>query len=299
MLSRRTCLLLGAGASSHLRFPLGNELRKKMLFELRGQKDKEYDTLPEDFRRGREDLVAFYEKLAYGNWTSPDAFLEHNREFIQTGKYLICRCLTEYEDLWSVTSSGGWYDRLVSAIHVDDPSKLRDNELSIVTFNYDRSIDFRLHKYIEHQFGVPSVDAWQILKESIPIVHVHGTLGEYPKWAYGDKSSVWERGQDIKIISEIGEETPEFQRASELLNNAERVVVFGFGFAPDNVRRLKYFKENGVEERDVIIATGHGGGAVAQQALRNHLGRWGLVPRKHHFPVPANSIFDTTVNPFA
>ena len=43
--------------------------------------------------------------------------------------------------------------------------------------NYDRSIDFRLHKYIEHHFGVPADEAWQVLTDSIPIVHVHGTLG--------------------------------------------------------------------------------------------------------------------------
>ncbi len=70
MLPRRTCLLLGAGGSKHLSFPLGDELRKKMLFELLGQKDKAHDKLPEDFRRGGEDLAAFYDKLAYGNWTS-------------------------------------------------------------------------------------------------------------------------------------------------------------------------------------------------------------------------------------
>jgi len=31
----------------------------------------------------------------YGNWSSPDSFLEKHREFIKTGKYLICRTLDE------------------------------------------------------------------------------------------------------------------------------------------------------------------------------------------------------------
>lgn len=299
MLRKNTCLLLGAGASKHLSFPLGDELRKKMLLELLGQKGKEHDKLSEDFRRSGEDLAGFYDKLAYGNWTSPDAFLEHHREFIQTGKYLICRCLLEYEQPWGVTQNGGWYDRLVSSLHVDDPAKLKDNKLSIVTFNYDRSIDFRLHKYIEHHFGMPAGEALQILTDSIPIVHVHGTLGEYPKWDYGDKSSVWERGQEIKIISEIEEGTPEFQRASELLNGADRVVVFGFGFAADNVRRLKFFKEHDKEDRDIIIATGTGRGGIHDKETNDWLANWGLGKNKHHFSIDANKIFDIYVNPFA
>lgn len=299
MLLRKTCLLLGAGASKHLSFPLGEELRKKMLFELLGQKDKEPATLPDDYKRGGEDLTAFYDKLAYGNWSSPDAFLEHHPEFIKTGKYMICRCLSEFEQPWGVTQHGGWYDRLVSAIHVDDPKKLRSNQLSVVTFNYDRSIDFRLHKYIENHFGMTPEEAWKVLTDSIPIVHVHGTLGEYPKWEYGAKSSVWQRGQDIKIVSEIEEDTPEFRRASELLNGADRVVVFGFGFAPDNVRRLNFFKECDTEDRDIVIATGGSRGLAYQKRTCDWLARWGLKQTMHHYPTTANEIFDSEVDPFA
>ena len=168
-----------------------------------------------------------------------------------------------------------------------------------MTFNYDRSIDFRLHKYIERHFGVTSVEAWQILTDSIPIVHVHGTLGDYPKWKYGDESSAWERGQDIKIISEIDDDTPEFQRASDLLNGADRVVVFGFGFAVDNVRRLNFFKEQDKDERDIIIATGKGRGGVHAQETCDWLAKWGLINQAHHFAFDANRIFDIHLNPFA
>ncbi len=299
MLKRRTCLLLGAGASKHLGFPLGDELRKGILFELFGQKNKETDELPEDFKRGGEDLSAFYDKMAYGGWTSPDAFLERHREFIKTGKFLICWKLSQHEELWGITQNGGWYDRLVRAIHVEDPKNLKNNNLSIVTFNYDRSIDFRLHKYIENRFGIPTEEAWKVLTESIPIVHVHGTLGEYPKWNYGDKTSVWERGQDIKIISEIEESTPEFQLASKLLHEADRVIVFGFGFASDNVRRLNFFNECDKDVRDIIIATGNGQGNVHELDTNKWLAQWGLVKNKHHYAVDANKIFDIYVNPFA
>lgn len=299
MLPKRTCLLLGAGASSHLSFPLGNELRRRMLFQLLAQKDKALDAIPETFRQGGEDLSAFYDQLAYGNWTSPDAFLEHHREFIKTGKFLICHCLLEFEQPWSLTQNGGWYDALISAIHVDSPEKLRDNNLSIVTFNYDRSIDFRIHKYVENQFGIPSQEAWQLLKDSIPIVHVHGTLGEYPKWGYGDQTSAWERGQDIKIIFEVGENTEEFRYASELLNSAERVVVLGFGFGQDNVRRLRYFTNQEFESRDIVIATGPTQGSHSNKMIDERLAQWGLIRNTHHFAYTAERLFMSSRNPFA
>ncbi len=129
MLSKKTCLLLGAGASGHLGFPLGSELRKQILFELIGQKDKPADKVPADFSRSGEDLRFFYDRLAYGNWSSPDTFLEKHREFIKLGKFLICLILARHEEPWGVTSTGGWYDRLVSSIHVDDVANLKDKAL--------------------------------------------------------------------------------------------------------------------------------------------------------------------------
>jgi hypothetical protein len=170
--------------------------------------------------------------------------------------------------------------------------------LSIVTFNYDRSIDFRLHKYVECQFGIPTDEAWKVLTDAIPIVHVHGTLGEYPKWPYGDKSSVWERGQDIQIVSEVAENTPEFQKASELLNDADRVVVIGFGFAEDNVRRLQYFREQDNESRDVIIIPGSMGGPVVTKEYEQWVDRWGLKQGKHWWNFNSDNMFTHGTNPF-
>ena len=266
MLKRKTCLLLGAGASAHLGFPLGVQLKDKMLWELNKHKDKQHDQIPDEIGMGGEDLRTFFDKLAFGHWTSPDAFLEKHPEFMTTGKYLICRCLADAESEWGVASNRGWYDRLISAIHVENASQLKDNQLSIITFNYDRSIDFRLHKYVENQFGIESTEAWQLLTDAVPLIHLHGTLGDYPKWEYGHQADFHDRANDIKIVSEIADNLPAFREASELLNNADRVVVLGFGFGADNVRRLNFFKEQEKESRDVIVAAGNGGQSVGTPA---------------------------------
>jgi hypothetical protein len=298
MLPKRTCLLLGAGASTHLGFPLGQELRQKMLFELLGHKDKPHEVLHEDFRKGGEDLKLLFERFSFGNWNSPDAFLATHTEFLQTGKYLICYCLAQFEQPWGVTASEGWYKQLIQAIHVEDPHRLKDNQLSIVTFNYDRSIDFRLHKYIEQHFCLPTQKAWELLEQSIPIVHVHGSLGSYPRWQYGDTSNLWERGQEIKIVSELQDDTPEFQEASRLLNEAERVIVLGFGFNTDNVRRLRFFKYCVFDDREILIAAGFLPGVAAQAAQADWLQQWGLLPDQTVFAVNANDFCDQVCNPF-
>lgn len=299
MLSKKTCLLLGAGASTHLGFPLGDQLRKNILSELNGQKDKPADELPSEFSRSGEDLQLFYDRLAYGNWSSPDAFLEKHREFIKTGNFLICRSLAQHEDHWNVTSRGEWYDRLVSSIHVDEVTKLKDNALSIVTFNYDRSIDFRLHKYVENHFGLDSSTAWDILTEAIPIIHLHGTLGSYPEIPYGDKSNIFERSQSINIISEIEDGLDQFRRASTLLNEAERVVVFGFGFATDNVNRLGFFEKQEEDKREILIATGPSKGARQKAEQQQWMSKWGLLPSKHFWTHDCNAFLNQVCNPFS
>ncbi len=298
MLTMKTCLLLGAGASAHLGFPLGADLKYQILGELNSQRKKPKDQLPEDFRKGAEDLNEFFEHLAFDDWSSPDAFLEKHPEVMTTGKYLITRSLSQCESEWGVASNRGWYNRLISAIGVDHVDKLKRNQLSIVSFNYDRSLDFRLHKYVERRFKLTPDDAWQTLNDAIPLIHLHGILGEYPKWPFGHQADFHERAQSIKIVSEIGDNLPAFQQASKLLNDADRVIVIGFGFAPDNVRRLNFFKEQSLEDRTVIVAAGPSGGSEYQKKVDATLQRWGLKPGVHYHMYDTNLFFDYGLNPF-
>jgi hypothetical protein len=141
-------------------------------------------------------------------------------------------------------------------------------------------------------------DAFHALSESIPIVHVHGTIGEYPKFDYGEKGDIEIRANELKIIHEVKEESSEFQRDSALLHNAERVVVLGFGFGDRNVRRLKYFNEGGSDEkRDIIIAAGTSPGGNDYKNREKNFRRWGLEYQTHCFDCNANALTNAK-NPF-
>jgi len=318
MIEKNICLLLGAGASSHLGFPLGEGLKNSILLELDQMRKSDLSRYPEGIRDSGEDLDEFYERLHMGDWNSPDAFLEDYPQFMNTGKYLICKQLAEKEHQSDFIGKIGWYKHLINAIRVDDLDDLKHNRLSIVTFNYDRSIDHRLHGYVKAKSkSRDDEEAWQIVKESFEIIHLHGSLGEYPKYKYGSTDDIYARSQDIKIISEVeveersdGYVNDTFKRASECLMFTDRVVVLGFGFAKDNVKRLKYFQEKKVdkssfnrgrdfnklpEERDIIIAMGNQN-LVYKKSTEEWMKQWGLREKTHFRS--ADDLFDNELNPF-
>lgn len=303
MLKNKTCLLLGAGASKHLGFPLGFELKQQILEEIEQLESQRFKIHPPEFFKlfdiSSEELNKFYKGLLYSNYFSPDAFLEHNPQYNAIGKYLICKILVEFEKEKDFIRKAGWYENLRSAIHVDSPEKLKDNNLAIVTFNYDRSLDFWLHQYIENQFKLDADEAWKVLEKSIPIVHVHGMLGKYPKSSYGDKNNIYKRSQAIKIVSEADSQKKEFAKASRLLKKSERVVVFGFGFAAENVNRLNYFDNVDLDKTEITIAMGNPRGKVADQRDMKRLYNINQLSTKAAcYKIDANRIFDRVVDPF-
>lgn len=95
-----------------------------------------------------------------------------------------------------------------------------------------------------------TIDAERILEE-LPIVHVHGILGKYPKTPYEpyrDINELLDISQQIKIIHEISDQdevfcNEMFEQAYKWLSSTERIFFLGFGFHPDNIRRFRFFKE--------------------------------------------------------
>ena len=306
MLKKKTCLLLGAGASHHLGFPLGAGLKRDMVKALETPAAL-LDRLPVGLENTTEDhLRAFHDELAYGAWVSPDEFLEHRRQFVDFGKLLIARLLAPHEDARAIARDAGWYERLRLALRGGSIEGLKASRLSVVTFNYDRSIDCFLHRFVQFHYQMGWGEALGFVREHIPIVHVHGMLGEYPTYDYGgnpvrSSNNSW---QSIKIVSEAVDTSPEFEQASRLLNGADRVVVIGFGFGEDNVRRLRFFREQPegeyqIDERDILIAAGYRGGWPEKLALRNWLDRWGLVDERHYWMLNTDYFFTHGIDPFA
>lgn len=302
MITKKTCLLLGAGASSHLGFPLGGQLKQKMLQQLSYWNGNDAARKSVEPNVTAEEVKSFYEDMLHSNYTSPDAFLEKHPEHKRFGKYLMCDILSKLEDDKKFIDLSGWYQNLISSIQVDDIEQLMENQLSIITFNYDRSIDFKLHKFVQHHYRLSSDVAWEKLSEAIPIIHLHGTLGEYPLVEYGCTIDILQRSESIQIVHEIDDSSEQtkdnFNRATTLLNQAEKVAVFGFGFGEDNVRRLNFFREQEKEERDVCVAVG-GIQGNDKELVCEHLKKFGLQQVRHIHFYSCNQLLTHGRNPFA
>ena len=89
-----------------------------------------------------------------------------------------------------------------------------------------------------------SLDDACALFQQISFVRVHGKLGGYPELKYSagvsSENVVLAAGQ-VLVVSEVEDPLPTFDEASTLQQSADRIYFIGFGFHPDNVRRLRLF----------------------------------------------------------
>ena len=178
----------------------------------------------------------------------------------------------------------GWYQYLFnSLLDQNKPSGFESSPLSIITFNYDRSVEAYLHESLMARFKMPPAEASLILAQ-IPIVHVHGSLGKYPDIPYVphcNPGELLQISKQIQIIHEVPDPldgfcNSEFEKANKLLNKSERIFFLGFGFHPDNIRRFQFFAPDKTAHRN-IYATTSGMGSVDVQELVSRLAPLGFA----------------------
>ena len=261
MISKRTVLVLGAGASNHLGYPIGSELINKIV------------SLPgtEIFKKIHDEEIIKnfqYRLKRYGSY-SIDEFLETNREFIKIGKSFIAYCLKKHEDEDKLfpPNNSGWYQYLFNKMLPSSDEQFENNKITIITFNYDRSLEAYLHNTIMHRFNLSEADSLNILRK-IGIIHPHGMLGGYPEIPYSqflktdnelseeDAKLLEKMTNVIKIIHEISEAkdtfcSNEFEIAHKALQKTEKIYFLGFGFHEDNIRRFRFFSEDNLEGKEV------------------------------------------------
>lgn len=261
MFTEETVLVLGAGASEPYGFPLGNTLLREIVKNVRAT--------PLEFLPGTpyvpdEDEVVlamerFADKLLASGQGPIDAFLQRNRQDEQLrerGKFAVAKILMEKEDHgFLIAKEGEWYQHLWH--FMDDAENLDvfgENKLSIITYNYDRSLEHYLHTALTNSYGASPKQACEQQLSQIPVIHLHGSLGrlpwqdkepgtgpvrEYVPDAKG-KGAINAASKAIQILDEV-EAVPsrQFQRAHKCLLKAKHIYVLGFGYDPENVKRLK------------------------------------------------------------
>jgi len=280
MIETPTVLILGAGASTHVDYPLG----RKLVNDLCSQKKIVMRSeLPMGWTSAEVDQ--FLTRLSRAGHYSIDAYLETVPHHTDLGKYLIAREMKGHENIDRLFSPNdpGWYQYIFNRLlDGNSPSGFESSQLSIITFNYDRSLEVYLHEALVARFEMTPDEAAATLSH-VPIIHVHGSMGEYPDIPYESQCDIemlLEISRKIQIIHEVSDPSDgfcnrEFEQANKLLHEAERVLFFGFGFHPDNIRRFNFFTPENTEGRE-IRATTSGMGAIDVDDLVSRLKPLGI-----------------------
>lgn len=141
----------------------------------------------------------------------------------------------------------GWYSKLVRHINKGCPTDedvIARNEIDIITFNYDRSLE---HFLEDRLFRSGKFDGTKYkYSDVVKIHHVYGVLDDFlggPKRTVGGLSSTMvfaaiDTRHNIQLIRDNPSQSPAIRGALKALKAAEDIVVIGFGFAPENWKLL-------------------------------------------------------------
>ncbi len=241
----RTVLVLGAGASAHLGFPLGPKLCSEIIQNTSDPNLKSFtDLLAMGFPR--QIILSFHDQLDKSFPRSIDEFLSDRAEYIDVGRAVIAQVLTRHEDEKVLRSrDNNWYGLLRNLIRQD----LDRNKFSplIVTFNYDLSLYKFLYDFLSSTFQ--RFATMNTLDEGVRILHVHGRLGyldfekRTPSRTYarrGSPTDILEASRGIRVPSQLENDYGrDMLIAQEAIKQAKRVIFLGFGYDETNINRIR------------------------------------------------------------
>jgi hypothetical protein len=297
MIRSKTTLIVGAGASCELQFPANEELlaRVGQSFDFSrfgtGLQIKDSVLLAQylqkmSSRLGKNDQdihrAADRIRIASKLTRSIDSLLDqHDTDTLITaaGKLAIVHFICQAEaksilrlepriagDL-PIQGTDTWLYQLGQLITSGVPRSQVErclDELSIVNFNYDRSVEHFLPHAMVMAFGMTLKEAQAIVAAKLRIIHPYGTVGRLP-WQKGDAAECeWgtEQPWNIHNLSTMIRTSSEVQRDNQMLmqirgaiSSAKRIVFLGFGFQPQNVDLLVDY---GLSHDPEIAITVHG-----------------------------------------
>jgi hypothetical protein len=241
----KTCLVLGAGASQPYGYPVGDRLRRSIISLLSNA-----DDIAGSIGFHPKVLTEFLLEFRYAQTASIDTFLGVRGEFDAIGKAAIAWVLLQLENdskLFEATEDH-WYQYLLDVLAENgkwddfDPSWL-----SIVTFNYDRSLEHYLCRALRSRYAKSEEEVVERLR-ALKIVHMYGDLGlpwsGEGYFAYGTEierhlhRGVTQAIGRLRVIPEGRQDDPCMQQAQTLLHDARKVCVLGFSFDSTNCERL-------------------------------------------------------------
>lgn len=297
MLRTRTTLIVGAGASAELQFPGNDELLTRIVqgydFERTAGETSTRDgqlllrniyKLAERAGKPVAEVAAAAERLrnACRLGRSIDSVIEqydHDAMAVSCGKLAIAYFIGQAEaraslrdvprvaselplqgkvaeywiyQLGQLITSGVPYSRIGQTLDL----------LTIINFNYDRSVEHFLPYALVMAYGIELKQAQAVIAEKLNIIHPHGCIGRLP-WQGGEAAQAeWGVEQPWNLHAIAGQLTSLNERRSTqhglreirmAVAGAKRLAFLGFGFQPQNVDLL--FENSLSHGPEVLVST--------------------------------------------
>ena len=290
MIKDKCVLLLGAGASAPYGFPIGSELKRMICknFESVWKKFVFDRTKPpfDDFYLEEQKQIAkqFVNDFKNFDHDSIDLFLDIFREYSDIGKKAIYLTILESELKNKMSGKvQDWYTQLFRLMigTSNNYFKLSDNNLTIITFNYDRSLEYYFYNiFMDFTKSIEPKEKIEELKK-IKIFHVYGKLSdllwENEKNGFDYGGNLWmdqldERKNNIKTIYERKENKKAFEPIVDSINHADKIYYLGFGFAKENVEILSF--DNRINPYQRIYVSDYDKRHVRTETQMRGLGIW-------------------------
>ncbi len=262
MFTEKTIIILGAGSSCHLGYPIGEELIR----QIKNPESSGLHTPP-----ALSTLLDEMQPL------SIDTFLSYHPDFEENGKELIARAILNKEEK-NFLDSKNWYrfliDALISQCKKSEEILINIENLMIATFNYDISLEYYLYSRLKKiSFFDNKIDDFF---KNIRIIHAYGQLGCF-SWhkefcnktyenenierrlpdTYGNRGKSFEKlakGIDIIGIRKWNPQTPpkHIELIRDFLGEAKKVYILGFGFYEENMELISLNKHT-FQDRDKMF----------------------------------------------
>jgi len=254
MIEHRTMLVLGAGTSAEYGFPTGRGLIREIYDRLTNETPKWFPLL-EDCGFQVPLIIDFRDSLWKADPPSVDDFLaipKNAEKFKDIGKATIALFLVLHETEEAITGANDkseeekLYTFLYHRMGTNPQHfKASASQLTIFTFNYDRSLEYKLHQVLTSQLS-DEREARECL-ESLKIYHVYGSLCP-PHYEDRANGRPFTDAHDTEIIKRcmksmymVGETNPHFVHIDPIFQRAiqfDNLCFLGFGYSRENIRRL-------------------------------------------------------------
>ena len=270
----KTVFVIGAGASFEAGMPLGVRLLSNISERLNGFSkngfqgaddlyfEQAIQSLGINFTRVMHMLSGL--SIAMKTAFSIDNFLQarsHDKDVVKLGKILIADSIisAERSSTMAGMASGdaqiyhtdNWYRKffntLVSGVYVENLERIFDN-VSIISFNYDRCIKEYLFNALQLYFGIDEHRSRMVM-ENLNVIHPYGSLGRL-SWEYAhDEPFRQPFGGTNSNLIHVSNQIYTFDESISNIDNvktdinkqilsANKIIFLGFAYYEQNMKLL-------------------------------------------------------------